>query len=566
MTDKKGRFILDNLPPGNYSVFLRQEKGEPDWVAIPKRVEGLEEGKQVGCPDLVLTKGGFVTGKVIDQETKRPLDGVNINAYPVKGHGGATLTTTKSDGTYRLRLPPGKWRVQVSGREGYLSPWGLGWEEQQKFHRDVEVVLGKTVTNINFTLLKAAEIKGIVIDPEGKPVAKAIVKRLWSEVMAKEDGTFALGDLKPDEPITLYAFSPDCSLGAMMDVIPKRKQTEPLTIKLAPCAKVTGKVMDEKGQPLKGASVRAERQVPYLAGIAFIPIHTAITDDEGRFTLKLPSGVEYNLKASAKGYGETQIAKFLAEGEKDAGALALKKADAFIAGRVTDPEGKPIQGARIFVYGEGQPEERARDLLTDAQGHYRVENLAPGKVNISVSYRNLHDWRSNVPTGSTDVDFILVPEEKPIPKQKLKPGDVAPEIIVARWLNGREIKGIRALKGKVVLVQFACPYNPAVEESNKHLTELHKKYALKGLVILAIYDASLPAEEVAKYAKGQRLPYPVGIVPETPQLGWNSSAFKNYGVQSVPSLFLIDRKGRVRLVNPSFGELAKTLPTLLGRR
>ena len=52
------------------------------------------------------------------------------------------------------------------------------------------------------------------------------------------------------------------------------------------------------------------------------------------------------------------------------------------------------------------------------------------------------------------------------------------------------------------------------------------------------------------------------MVAATSQLGWNSAAFKSYGVQAVPDLFVIDGKGRIRAVNPSPTELEQELQRL----
>ena len=53
--------------------------------------------------------------------------------------------------------------------------------------------------------------------------------------------------------------------------------------------------------------------------------------------------------------------------------------------------------------------------------------------------------------------------------------------------------------------------NAAAERSRPWFQ--HRKYGGRGVSIMAIYDASLPAAETAAYVKARGLTYPAGIVP-----------------------------------------------------
>jgi Carboxypeptidase regulatory-like domain/Thioredoxin-like len=298
-----------------------------------------------------------------------------------------------------------------------------------------------------------------------------------------------------------------------------------------------------------------------------IAMDTATTDADGRYKLWLLPGAEHDVKASARGYGEAKLAAVTAgAANTELAVLPLKRADRVIAGRITDMEGNPVAGAHVNVWGEGQSESR-EEVVSDEAGRYRVENLSPGKVQVNVNHRTAGwDYRNNVETGSTNVDLVLTPAEPPRPRDGLKPGVVAPEIAVAQWLNSKSGRRLQELRGQIVLLQFASAYNPAVEAASEQLKALHRKYGGRGVSIMAIYDASLPAAETAAYVKARGLTYPAGIVPPSPQFGWNSASFKRYRVQSVPTLFLIDRQGKVRAVNPAPAELEAAIGKQISRR
>jgi hypothetical protein len=294
------------------------------------------------------------------------------------------------------------------------------------------------------------------------------------------------------------------------------------------------------------------------------PVDVARPDAQGRFTLWVLPGLPQEVRASAEGYGEAKKADFIAPtAGADLGMLSLMPANRSIAGRVTDMNGQPMAGVQVNVWGEGQP-GRPQQVVTDAAGRYRISGLAAGKVQVNVQHPpSGFDFRDGVETGATNVDFVLIPEPAPAgPTPRLKPGDAAPEITVARWLTGPRAPRLQGLRGQVVVLQFACAHNPAVEAETARLDALRRRYGRLGVTFLSIYDASLPTAETAAYVKAQGITHPVGMVAASPQLGWNSPAFRSYGVSAVPSLFVIDRAGRVRAVDPSLLELEQMLQRL----
>jgi virginiamycin B lyase len=62
--------------------------------------------------------------------------------------------------------------------------------------------------------------------------------------------------------------------------------------------------------------------------------------------------------------------------------LALPTYAATITGTVKGPDGAPFQGA--FVQAQNSKTRIASIVLTDAQGHYRLENIAPGDYRVQI--------------------------------------------------------------------------------------------------------------------------------------------------------------------------------------
>lgn len=71
------------------------------------------------------------------------------------------------------------------------------------------------------------------------------------------------------------------------------------------------------------------------------------------------------------------------------------------------------------------------------------------------------------------------------------------------------------------------------------LTDIHKRYQKKGLLIISIY--SDPSKLVTDYVKKERILYLVA-------LDTNGKVATSYKVEILPTIFLIDTKGIIRAV------------------
>src|SRR4029077_1292479 len=108
---------------------------------------------------------------------------------------------------------------------------------------------------------------------------------------------------------------------------------------------------------------------------------------------------------------------------------------ATLQGRVTDDKGKPIAGATVFTSSIlNQPIAGVHSAITDAQGRYAIEDLAP------------FDTRKQVPVKNGDGTFISISEcfltvqhpdyGQKRPGYKLIPGTVDVQLPRAATLEG----------------------------------------------------------------------------------------------------------------------------------
>jgi peroxiredoxin len=134
-------------------------------------------------------------------------------------------------------------------------------------------------------------------------------------------------------------------------------------------------------------------------------------------------------------------------------------------------------------------------------------------------------------------------------------GDHPPEFILSD-LNGKLVS-LYQFKGKVVVLYFwadwCCRERTLLTDN-----QFYQKYKEKGLVILAI-NSGQPKKVVERFVKERNVAYDV-------LLDLRFTATKQYGVVSLPMIFVLDRDGIVRnriLGQVEFGYLEKAVLTLL---
>jgi thiol-disulfide isomerase/thioredoxin len=134
-------------------------------------------------------------------------------------------------------------------------------------------------------------------------------------------------------------------------------------------------------------------------------------------------------------------------------------------------------------------------------------------------------------------------------------GQPAPSIKVTTT-SGQTVS-LDNYKGHVLVLDFFASWCEPCKRSIPHLIELNKKYGKQGLQILGL-SLDEDHDDLNEFVMPLKLNYPVALADEELQSG--------YGLRSIPTLVLIDKKGIV--VEKYMGltdEMRKTLDATIKR-
>ena len=383
---RRGRVVTakDGSPVVGATVLLRGSRSGPPWVqrcfrattAADGRFEfawsgsaqfdawadgyaavSLQDDGAAGEVVLRLARMGSVAGRVLQADDGSPVAGAIVRVHPnaARGNDEDGLATSGADGTYRIDgVASGEASVYALGG-GWVSR-GFSGVTSGGFDPFVVRIEPDATATADLVVEKSARAEGRVVDAGGTPVAAASVSA-WasmtyvqsSRTRTSADGAFAFDDLVPGIPITFGARRPDGVEKALDPLVARSGETLHVEIRLDPERRIDVTVLEEGTEaPIAGA----------LISVGATPRHPSVgirpqwaTDAAGRADVGPVGAGKLGVRAAAHGFVSSQddvVAEEIDETRLHAVVHLARGLP--ITGRVTAPDGVPIEGVAISAY------------------------------------------------------------------------------------------------------------------------------------------------------------------------------------------------------------------------
>ena len=378
-SDAQGRFSI----PGLFAHTTTLLVDHPDYVQKNEPLGVLSKSQEL---KITLTVAVQLRGRV-QTKTGEAVAGARVWASPTGDAQGTSVgpVTSSDTGEFALRIPaaaaPGQ-PFELRARHDRL---GLG---------NAQTLLGSTPTRI---VLDAARfIEGEVKDEADSPVPYAKVlatcegsAALGGEafVVADAGGVFRVGPLAPGA-VSLRVQEPVAALTALQGAANGRARVELLAdrdlrgvVLRTPTrnARLEGRIVDEHGQPVDGATVLA---APEQFGMANRGnASPALSDAAGAFAVERLAAGPHRLFIDAAGYAQATVTA------TSPGKVAVRLLRPATANGEVTGAGSALASATIQL-SRPDPDEPGgflRTVRSLASGAFAASGLAPGHYHVSAA-------------------------------------------------------------------------------------------------------------------------------------------------------------------------------------
>ncbi len=290
---------------------------------------------------------------------------------------------------------------------------------------------------------KGHTVTGRVVDSEGRPLSGVEIWRPYTEqerlgraerrpaAVSGPDGLFTVTDLRPTESLTA------CPLGWQFTEIPSSDTyKKPVEFRLQPAARMAGRVVDARGEPVPGVDVTAQLAGWVTGCLIMSPpepclgnpnYRSRLTDVDGRFVFEALKPGWFVIRASNGNQAHVVRWQVLPGKNGREVEVALPAKLVPLEGRVVDADGKPVSGAQV-----SNTSVRPDSQMTNEDGVYRFPRVLSGDYLLEVSHPDLGWIQKRIQIGESParIDIrmpvatvvegrVFGPGGSPIPKPRL---------------------------------------------------------------------------------------------------------------------------------------------------
>jgi len=470
-----------------------------------------------------------------------------------------------------LRLAAGQYKLGV--RE-----WRNG--KYAQFSKDVTVPDDAKEISVSMAISPRFLIRGRLVDSRFRPLRGTV--RIESEdvVTTGRDGAFACPEpwRSPGDPVIGYAFDETTTLGRAFFCGPAGEAST-LEIVAEPLVTIVGRIVSTKGAGVGDVEPKLDIQLGEgRSQSARNTLWTIKVEKDGRFAFAgVPVGLPMKIFIEKPGFqGGAELPELVPGRTTDVGDVILRPLQGFsdgeadwtgtLAGRVINEANEPMVGLTVHLSLGTQTFED----VTDLRGKYSLKGLPRSRqVSGSVYADGYGHTMFRTVVDGNDLDIKLLPQGWAMLN---KP---APGLFVDKWINAENVT-LEQYRGKVVLLQIGVllpNYLPDLER----VTTLLNEYGSQGLQVIAVHQrldvtwaGKVTEDDLRTFVAKHAITFPFAIDAPVDRVrdlvgdraASNGAMYSLYDVKATPALYLIDKKGILR-ISPKRDELDAWIKRLL---
>jgi uncharacterized GH25 family protein len=484
VTDERGWFFFEGMLGRPYYIEAKKENAfvGPLLVNLESITDPVE---------LRLKSGSILEVLVLDEETTRPVPNIKVVVSTII----ESSAVTGADGVARFL------GVGVNYANMYVDAPGYS---QIRTEFNINGVPDQVQREIIYAK-PGSPVSGVVIDPNGNPVAgaKVLATTISNDYTFLRDGDSAETDVEgkfmisavPPGGYRLYAAHPKfrAALSEAFDVEEKIPSSGH-SIQLQMGGSLSGRVVDQDDKPVSFTRVTLYYEQLTMDSTEYWDYKKSsrevFCDEKGTFSFDGVAPGKIELRASAEETTETVLKVSLAENESKTDILLLLDPGEQISGRVVSDKGEPIEGAEIYASKKTEPskeEEFVPDAIyprsviatADTNGEFILRGLEPGEYFLSAAMPYTTDkantYREEIAPGSEMKTYVSGSTGVTLVMKKL---DVA------------------SIRGNVVFEEGGVPSSFAVRVgTNEKYVKDNSSFLIEGVIVEYAYSISIDGDE-----------------------------------------------------------------------
>ena len=564
-TDKNGTYRF-NAAPGRGVLIVTAPHGYQDVGHIRKNVD-IVKGKTVAV-DFQFSKGTPLFCRILT-ETGEPVSGARIFDPSGFRH---EYGVSNEQGELSIHGPRRGRRLEIAAEHSELQLRGSA---------EVEIQPNASV-EIRMKRYESVSVSGRVVNPEGDPIQSVNINRMrWDRergqgigspvAVTDGEGRFRGVGLVVGDRYVISASAEGYWKAETEEFTATDEMSQIADFILRPAVGqyfIEGRVTDTTGKPVRGARIYTYHKSQRW---------NTVTDENGDYRFdNLLMNVIFYLGLHHPDYANHQFEILKTNQRHD---LVLVKADGYLAGKVVDTDGKPMDRMTVTI----QPQKNTSSSVvntgvdTNGRGEFELKHISDPVVSIYVGNRRESQVFEDIKVNQSDVVLTFSPTEsssEPDPERQARwayakeaverfktlVGQPAPELAVSEWLSGT-VSSIRNLKGSTIALDFWESGDSDNIPSVRLLNLLHDIYEEEGLVCITIIPAREDVGTVKQHIAEHSLRYSIGLDSQTGVTGAKGETFHRYAIGWSGSIVLINAAGEITgsVYPPDLGDQIQAL-------